>query len=97
MNKFYIACRVAREDEERGAVYSTQIVEATENTFVYAGNGGRLVSCRICKDLDEADGNVDMNARYDMADDVYDSDPIPLHVERGELIYAGGAALLKGD
>lgn len=95
MERFYIACRVAREDEKLGEVYSTQIVEAGEDTYFFARIGSELGSCYVCRTLRDAEGWVEAHERGDTADGVYDPDPIPMYVERGELVYAGGAALPK--
>lgn len=95
MDKFYIVCRVAREDEKLGEVYSAQIVEAGEDTFFFAHRGSELGSCHVCRTLKDAEAWVEAHERDDTADCVYDPDPILMYVERGELVYAGGAALPK--
>lgn len=90
MKEIYVVCRVARADEKLGEVYSTQIVEAGEDTCFFARIGSELGNCHVCRTLKDAEAWVEARERGDTADGVYDPDPIPMYVERGELVYAGG-------
>lgn len=94
MDVFYVVCRVEREDMKRGKVYSAQIIEVREDTqfFTYIG---KLERCHVCRTLKDAEAWVEAHEHYDTAEGVYDPDPIPMYVECGELVYAGGAALPK--